>query len=170
MIYSSLSCPSDTRTAEIVFPKSQGSSCLLLWSFWEAVSPGMILFLNDYNCSVTLSPLPGAAGCQLTAAAPQGLLNWKKLQAVSESCSQRQTWAQFHRTYSQDLHGVSQEQECTWGKCSCSRCGNTQDSGEDKSPSADKQLGKFPGKTAACRQPQCLEIHSVCKKERVVAR
>lgn len=44
VIDSSLSCPSDTRTAETVFPKSQEFSCLLLWSFWEAVSPRWFYF------------------------------------------------------------------------------------------------------------------------------
>lgn len=84
---------------------------------------------------------------------------------MSGSCSQRQTWAQFHWTYSQDLHGVSQDQECSRGKCSCSRCGNAQkDSGKNKSSHCGQPPGKFTSKTAACRQLRCLELYNVGRK------
>lgn len=120
----------------------------------------MILFLNDSNCSVPLSPLPGAAGCQLTAAAPQGSA---ELKAAAGS-----VWALLTKTElstaplnCQDLHGVSQGQGCKRAKCSCSRWGNTQGSGENKSPTADGQNCNLQAATVPSAS-QCLQKRESC--------
>lgn len=47
------------------------------------------------------------------------------------------------------------------GESSCSRCGDAQ---KNKSSHCSQPAGEIPQKTAACRQPQSLELHSGDKK------